>query len=161
MYLSKKKVILVISISVLVFLFTYTDIKSQDVKITDGDTIKMNGEKIRFSGIDTPELNQTCAKEGVKNSCGLIAKQILIDKIIDNKVKCIKEGKDRYKRILAECFVNNESLSKYLVRSGYAFAYRRYSKKFIEDEEYAKANRLGLWQTEFQFPWDFRKSKKK
>ena len=158
MYLSKKKVILVISISILVFLFTYTDIKSQDVKITDGDTIKINGEKIRFSGIDTPELNQTCVKEGVKNSCGLTAKQILIDKIIDNKVKCIKEGKDRYKRILAECFVNNESLSRYLVRSGYAFAYRKYSKKFIIDEDYARANKLGMWSMEFEYPWDFRRS---
>ena len=156
MYLSKKKVILVISISVLVFLFTYTDIKSQDVKITDGDTIKINGEKIRFSGIDTPELNQTCVKEGVKNSCGLTAKQILIDKILDNKVKCIKEGKDRYKRTLAECFVNNESLSSYLVRSGYAFAYRRYSKKFIDDEDYAKSNKLGMWAMKFEFPWDWR-----
>ena len=158
MYLSKKKIILVISISILVFLFTYTDIKSQDVKITDGDTIKINGEKIRFSGIDTPELNQTCVKEGVKNSCGLTAKQILIDKIIDNKVKCIKEGKDRYKRILAECFVNNESLSRYLVRSGYAFAYRKYSKKFIIDEDYARANKLGMWSMEFEYPWDFRRN---
>ena len=158
MYLSKKKIILVISISVLVFLFTYTDIKSQDVKITDGDTIKINGEKIRFSGIDTPELNQTCVKEGVKNSCGLTAKQILIDKIIDNKVKCIKEGKDRYKRILAECFVNNESLSRYLVRSGYAFAYRKYSKKFIIDEDYARVNKLGMWSMEFEYPWDFRRN---
>ena len=158
MYLSKKKVILVISISVLVFLFTYTDIKSQDVKITDGDTIKINGEKIRFSGIDTPELNQTCVKEGVKNSCGLTAKQILIDKILDNKVKCIKEGKDRYKRILAECFVNNESLSRYLVRSGYAFAYRKYSKKFIIDEDYARVNKLGIWSMEFEYPWDFRRN---
>ena len=144
MHLSKKKIILVISISVLVFLFTYTDIKSQDVKITDGDTIKINGKKIRFSGIDTPELSQTCTKEGIKNSCGLTAKQILIDKIVDNKVKCIKEGKDRYKRILAECFVNNESLSRYLVRSGYAFAYRKYSKKFIIDEDYARVNKLGM-----------------
>ena len=158
MFLNKKKIILVISISVLVFLFTYTDIKSQDVKITDGDTIKINGEKIRFSGIDTPELNQTCVKEGVKNPCGLTAKQILIDKIIDNKVKCIKEGKDRYKRILAECFVNNESLSRYLVRSGYAFAYRKYSKKFIIDEDYARANKLGMWSMEFEYPWDFRRN---
>ena len=158
MYLSKKKIILVISISVLVFLFTYTDIKSQDVKITDGDTIKINGKKIRFSGIDTPELSQTCTKDGIKNSCGLKAKQILMDKIVDNKVICIKEGKDRYKRILAECFVNNESLSRYLVRSGYAFAYRKYSKKFIIDEDYARANKLGMWSMEFEYPWDFRKN---
>ena len=157
MYLSKKKVILVISISVLVFLFTYTDIKSQDVKITDGDTIKINGEKIRFSGIDTPELKQFCVMDDKKNSCGLKAKQILADKIGDLKVTCIREGKDQYKRTLAECFVNNESLSSYLVRSGYAFAYRRYSKKFIDDEDYAKSNKLGMWAMKFEFPWDWRR----
>ena len=47
MYLSKRKIILVISISALVFFFNYQDIKSQDIKITDGDTIKINGVKIR------------------------------------------------------------------------------------------------------------------
>ena len=157
MYLSKRKVILVISISALVFFFTYTDIKSQDIKITDGDTIKLNGDKIRFSGIDTPELKQTCVKNEVKILCGLNAKKILVDKIGNNKVTCVKEGKDRYKRILAECFVNNESLSSYLVRSGYAFAYRKYSKKFISDEEFAKSNKLGMWSMEFDYPWDWRK----
>ena len=158
MYLSKKKVILVTSISLLVFFFIYDSVKSQDIKITDGDTITINGEKIRFSGIDTPELKQVCVKDGAKNLCGIKAKEILADKIANNKVNCLNEGKDQYKRTLAECFVNDESLSKYLVRSGFAFAYRKYSKKFVEDEEYAKANKLGLWQTEFEFPWDFRKS---
>ena len=157
MYLSKRKVILVISVSIIVFFFTYTDIKSQDIKITDGDTIKINGEKIRFSGIDTPELKQTCINKSAKNSCGIMAKQILIDKIADNNVICVNEGKDQYKRTLAECFVNDESLSSYLVRSGYAFAYRRYSKKFIADEDYAKFNKLGMWSMEFDYPWDWRK----
>ena len=131
--------------------------KSQDIKITDGDTIKIDGDKIRFSGIDTPELKQTCDKDGVKILCGLNAKKILVNKIGNNKVTCVKEGKDRYKRILAECFVNNESLSSYLVRSGYAFAYRKYSKKFISDEEFAKSNKLGMWSMEFDYPWDWRK----
>ena len=158
MYLSKKKAILVISVLALVFFFTYNDVKSQEVKITDGDTIKINGEKIRFSGIDTPELKQTCLKEGVKNFCGKEAKQILIDKIADNKVTCVREGKDRYKRTLAECFVNDESLSSYLVRSGYAFAYRKYSKKFIIDEDYARINNLGMWSMEFEYPWHFRRN---
>ena len=158
MYLSKKKAILVISILLIVFFFTYTNIKSQDIKITDGDTIKINGKKIRFSGIDTPELKQTCIKDGENNSCGLTAKQILIDKIGINKVKCIEEGQDRYKRFLAECFINNESLSSYLVRSGYAFAYRKYSNKFIADEDYARVNKLGMWSMEFKFPWDFRRN---
>jgi len=157
MYLSKRKVILVTSISAIVFFFTFTDIKSQDIKITDGDTIKLNGDKIRFSGIDTPELKQTCTKNDVKIFCGLNAKKILVDKIGNNKVTCVKEGTDRYKRILAECFVNNDSLSSYLVRSGYAFAYRKYSKKFISDEEFAKANNLGMWSMKFEYPWDWRK----
>ena len=157
MYLNKRKVILVISVSVLVFLFSYIDVKSQDIKITDGDSIRINGEKIRFSGIDTPELRQTCLKKEIKTPCGITAKQILIDKIADNKIVCIREGKDQYKRTLAECFVNNESLSSYLVKSGYAFAYRRYSKKFIPDENYAKLNKLGMWSMEFDYPWDWRK----
>jgi len=157
MYLSKRKAILVISVSALVFFFTYNDIKSQDIKITDGDTIKINGEKIRFSGIDTPELKQNCIKEGQSNPCGITAKQILIDKIGNNKVICISEGKDQYKRTLAECYVNDESLSSYLVKRGYAFAYRRYSKKFIIDENYAKFNKLGMWSMEFDYPWDWRK----
>ena len=157
MFLSKRKAILVISISILIFFFTYTDIKSQDIKITDGDTIKINGEKIRFSGIDTPELKQNCIKENIKNSCGLKAKKILIEKIGNNKVICQSEGKDQYNRTLAECFVNNESLSSFLVRSGYAFAYRRYSKKFIKDEDYAKSKNLGMWSMEFDYPWDWRR----
>jgi len=158
MYLSKRKAILVISVSALVFFFTYTDIKSQDIKITDGDTIKINGEKIRFSGIDTPELKQNCIKEGESDPCGITAKQILIDKIGNNKVICISEGKDQYKRTLAECFVNDESLSSYLVRSGYAFAYRRYSKKFIPDEDYARINKIGMWDMKFKYPWDYRRN---
>ena len=157
MYLSKKWAILAISISILVFLFINTEIKSQDIQITDGDTIKIDGEKIRFSGIDTPELKQFCFKDNIKNSCGLKAKNILEDKIGKFKVTCIRQNKDQYNRTLAECFVNNESLSSFVVRSGYAFAFRRYSKKFIEDENYAKSKKLGMWSMEFDYPWDWRK----
>ena len=159
MFLNKKKVILVISVSSLIFFLIYNQIKSQDLRVVDGDTIHLNGEKIRFTGIDTPELKQTCIKEGVIDPCGVTAKEFLIKKIGDNKVECISVGKDQYKRTLAECFVNNESLSSYLVRNGYAFAYRRYSKKFVTDEDYAKANKIGMWSMEFQYPWDYRKYK--
>ena len=158
MFLNKRKVILVISILTLVFFFTYKDVKSQSLKVIDGDTIYLNGNKIRFSGIDTPELKQRCIKDNVKNNCGVVAKEMLINKIANNIVECISEGKDQYKRILAECFVNDQSLSSYLVRSGYAFAFRRYSKKFIEDENYAKDNQVGMWSMKFEYPWDYRKN---
>ena len=160
MFLNRKKLILVISVSSLIFFLIFNQVKSQDLRVVDGDTIHLNGEKIRFTGIDTPELKQTCLKEGIKDPCGVKAKKILNNKIGNNDVECISEGIDKYKRTLAECFVNNESLSSYLVRSGYAFAYRRYSKKFVPDEDYARINKIGMWSMEFNYPWDYRKSKK-
>ena len=131
---------------------------ADNLKIVDGDTIVLNGEKIRFSGIDTPELKQTCIQDDQKINCGMHAKLLLVKKIGNNTPECISEGKDVYKRTLAECFINGESLSSFLVRSGYAFAYRKYSKKFIKDEDFAKANKLGMWAMTFQYPWDFRKA---
>ena len=131
---------------------------AENLKVIDGDTIVLNGEKIRFSGIDTPELKQTCIYKNQEVICGVFAKMLLIEKIGNKTPVCISEGKDIYKRTLAECFIDGESLSSFLVRSGYAFAYRKYSKKFIEDEEFARANKLGLWSMKFQYPWDFRKA---
>ena len=157
MFLNKKKAIFLISATALIFILIINQVKSQTIKIVDGDTIHLNGEKIRFTGIDTPELKQSCLKDGVKDLCGVTAKQILIDKIGNNNVECISEGKDQYKRTLAECFVNNESLSSYLVRSGYAFAYRRYSKKFVADEDFARINKIGMWSMKFDYPWNYRK----
>ena len=139
-------------LSLLFFNTSFAD----NLRVVDGDTIVLNGEKIRFSGIDTPELKQTCMNGDEKVFCGKTAKMLLIKKIGNEMPECIREGKDVYKRTLAECFVNGESLSVFLVRSGYAFAYRKYSKKFIEDEEFAKKNNAGMWLMEFEFPWDFR-----
>ena len=131
---------------------------ADNLKVVDGDTIVLNGEKIRFSGIDTPELKQTCMDGDQKVFCGMFAKMLLTKKIGNETPECIREGKDAYKRTLAECFINGESLSAFLVKSGYAFAYRKYSDKFIEEEEFAKKNKLGMWSMKFQYPWGFRKS---
>ena len=164
MFLNKRKVIFLTSILVLVLILTINDTNSQELKVVDGDTIILNGEKIRFSGIDTPESyyrgkKQICYDDNTEVFCGDLSKKILVERIGNNKVSCIKEKKpDKYKRILAECFVNNESLSRYLVRSGYAFDYSYYSKKkFAEDQEYAKNNNLGLWKMKFDYPWTWRK----
>ena len=91
---------------------------ANNLKVVDGDTIILNGVKIRFLGIDTPELKQTCLNNNEVVYCGKIAKNLLVNKIGNETPKCIIEGKDQYNRTLAECFVNGESLSKYLVRSG-------------------------------------------
>ena len=46
----------------LVLMFCNTSF-ADSLRVVDGDTIVLNGEKIRFSGIDTPELKQTCLQE--------------------------------------------------------------------------------------------------
>ena len=147
-----KKLLGILVLGLLICNISFAD----NLKIIDGDTIILNGEKIRFSGIDTPELKQTCLKDDQEVPCGMTAKRLLAEKIGNTTIECISEGKDTYKRTLAECFVNGESLSKFLVRSGYAFAYRKYSTKFIKDEEFAKTNKLGMWSMMFQYPWDYR-----
>ena len=157
MYLNKINFFLAISICLIFFFLTYFDVKSKEIKIIDGDTIHLNGEKIRFSGIDTPEIKQTCKKNNEVIECGIQAKEFLAKIIENNEINCIREGKDQYKRILAECFVNNLSLSSYLVKNGYAFAYRKYSNKFIADEDFARSNNLGMWSMNFEYPWDWRK----
>ncbi len=51
------------------------------LRVVDGDTIVLNGEKIRFSGIDTPELKQTCIEDNQEVGCGKTAKMLLVKKI--------------------------------------------------------------------------------
>ena len=139
------------------FLFS-NNLFASHVTVIDGDTIRLGDVKIRFSGIDAPEINQTCVASEGKVACGKISRDLLIEKVTNNKISCTDEGKDFYGRVLGECFVNGESLSAYLVREGFAFAYRKYSNKYIEDEDYAKFNKLGMWSMEFQYPWDYRKN---
>ena len=84
-------------------------------------------------------------------------KKKLIDKINNSKIRCISSSKDRYKRFLANCFKNKINLNKWMVRNGYAVAYKRYSKDYVRDEAYAKENKLGIWEGIFIAPENWRK----
>jgi len=126
--------------------------------VTDGDTIKILHNKIRLHGIDAPERNQKCIKNKKIYNCGVVATEALIKKINKNAVKCLtQKNKDRYKRFIGICFVEQENLNKWMVRNGYAIAYRRYSKDYILDEQFAKINKLGLWSGTFLKPEKWRK----
>lgn len=126
--------------------------------ITDGDTIKIVNKRIRFHGIDAPEKKQICKKNFKKYSCGKEATNVLIKKIDRKVVKCTVQDKlDRYNRYIGVCFVGEVNLNKWMVRNGYALAYRRYSDDYIRDEEYAKKNKFGLWSGQFIHPEKWRK----
>ena len=170
-----KKQSLNLSSFLIIFFFIICSFSnSEDLKyiygkstIIDGDTIKIGKQIIRFGGIDAPESfyggkKQKCYLNEKKVFCGELSKQKLKEKISENIVYCIKEEKkDRYQRIIAECFINGESLSSFMVRNGYAFDYKRYSKKkYAKDEKYAKINKLGIWKMKFEYPWEWRKKSK-
>ena len=145
-------------ISLVLIFFILPSSYADQVVVTDGDTIRIDGERIRFSGIDAPELKQTCLYQDIEFQCGEFSKNLLIEKIANQNVNCVRESTDQYGRTLAECFIGQESLSRFLVRAGYAFAYRKYSKKFIKDEDFARNNNLGMWSMKFEYPWDFRRN---
>ena len=140
------------------FLSTILIASEKKIQVIDGDTIHIGKLKYRFFGIDAPEIKQICEKDNTKIQCGVIAKSVLQNKIADKIPECVVKDKDRYQRLVAECFIGKESLSRFMVREGYAVAYSQYSKDFIEDEKYAKENKLGIWSMNFQMPSEYRKS---
>ena len=174
MFLNKIKLFLLISICLIFFFLTYNDVKSEEVKIisgiakvTDGDTIWIEGKKIRFFGIDAPEKKQQCSKPWLTISfisfnknypCGQISTDKLKKKINNKLLICKWTNKDRYKRYIAECFKDKTNLNAWMVKNGYAVAYRKYSKKFVSQEIFAKKEKLGLWSGTFMMPWDYRKN---
>ena len=154
----------------LIFVFNVTAEEISGIpKIIDGDTVHINNYKFRLEGIDAPEMKQQCKKESLKissiigfsfykdYSCGQVSIAKLKAKINRSKIKCIFTSKDRYKRYIATCFKGETNLNQWMVRNGYAIAYRRYSKKYIPDEDFAKEKKLGLWQGKFVNPEKWRK----
>ena len=158
---------------IILFLIFFSNTIAEEIsgvpKIVDGDTVHINGKKFRLEGIDAPEMRQQCQKESLKvssiigftfykdYSCGKVSKEKLISKIRGSKIKCIATSKDKYKRYIATCFKGETNLNRWMVRNGYAIAYRRYSKKYILDEDFAEENKLGLWQGKFMSPEKWRK----
>ena len=154
-------------------LISNTTLYAQEIvglpRIVDGDTIHIGEYKFRLEGIDAPEMKQQCKKESFKisstigfsfykdYSCGKVSKAKLKAKINGSKIKCISTSKDRYKRYIATCFKGEINLNQWMVRNGYAIAYRRYSKKYVSDEDFAKEKKLGLWQGKFMNPEKWRK----
>ena len=163
------------SLIIIITFFLTQTLKGTEIygvpKIIDGDTVHINNKKIRLEGIDAPEMRQQCKKESFKisfligftfykdYSCGRVSKEKLITKINTSEIKCISSSKDRYKRYIATCFKGKTNLNQWMVRNGFAIAYRRYSKKYVPDEVFAKENKLGLWQGKFIEPEKWRKLK--
>ena len=136
-------------------------------QVIDGDTIKINGKRIRLFGIDAPELKQSC-KNYFSKHCGKESKRYLEMIIGDSQITCFYNDKDKYGRILGVCQylgmkINDPfyDINGWMVRFGQAYAYIRYSKRYLKAEIEAKKSRLGLWCCgKKQTPEEWRKKNK-
>jgi endonuclease YncB( thermonuclease family) len=122
-------------------------------RVTDGDSLRVEGIEIRLKGVDAPEMRQTCARGGQLYRCGDAARRSLEAKIAGHRLACRIEGRDRYGRSLARCRVAGEDLGAWLVREGIAVGYRDYEA----EEAAARTRGAGIWAGEFQRPSDWRK----
>jgi endonuclease YncB( thermonuclease family) len=133
------------------------------VRVIDGDTIVLNGLKIRLQGIDAPESKQSCVRkaDGVTWPCGLAATERLIALIGNNVVACTDEGTDKYQRQLAYCYVGAVNINAEMVKQGYAVAYVQYDMLFLIDELAARWYSRGIWATDFTRPNEWRQQNKR
>jgi endonuclease YncB( thermonuclease family) len=112
---------------------------ASNVNIVDGDTLSINGARIRIVEIDTPEtFRSRCEKELV---LGLKAKERLRSLVDSGTVTFEATGTDRYRRTLARVFVTHGTekinVGKTLMEEGFALPYRRGGE--------AKLKRLRTW----------------
>lgn len=122
-------------------------------RIVDGDTIEIlnNSEKerIRLIGIDTPEtVKPDTPVEPFGKEASDFAKSALLNKYVT--LEFDEEQRDRYDRLLAYLYIDGEMFNKTLLEEGLARVSTfppniKYVDIFIETEENAKANKIGLW----------------
>lgn len=134
------------------------------VSVIDGDSLVLDGVRIRLKGIDAPELDQTCTKNSPDKdsaedangvySCGEQARYFLIQLIGDRTVACDSLGRDRYGRVLARCMAGETGLNPAMVEAGWAIAYGDYHAQ----ERQARREGKGLWRGDFISPQEWRRA---
>jgi micrococcal nuclease len=125
------------------------------VGITDGDTIKVlrdgRAETVRLQGVDAPEKRQAYGER---------ARRFAADLSFDRTVVVRATGRDRNGRLLGEVVLpDGRSLNQELVRAGYAWWFRKYSRdvRLTRLEEEARQDRRGLWADHApEPPWEYR-----
>lgn len=127
--------------------------------VVDGDSLVVGTQRVRLFGIDAPELDQTCQRDGQAWACGQAAKEQLEALVADHQVVCRGQGFDQYARMLAVCSVGYDELNRTMVEYGWAVAYRHFSDDYLAEEARAQASHEGIWSSTFTRPSEYRLSK--
>jgi endonuclease YncB( thermonuclease family) len=122
------------------------------VAVNDGDSITLGTERIRLHGIDAPEFDQTCRRDGADYPCGRRARESLMALIGRRPVSCSGWERDKYDRLLGQCTAGGKNLNRSQVEAGWALAYGDYRA----EQEAARQKGAGLWAGSFDRPRDWR-----
>ncbi|NQV82800.1 MAG: thermonuclease family protein [Rhodospirillales bacterium] len=128
--------------------------------VIDGNTLEINGTRIRLYGIDAPESAQICAVSGKQSRCGQLAAKALADRIGQQTVTCDPKGRDQDGVVVAMCSAGGEDLNAWMVSQGMALAYRLHSTKYVRREKRAAKEKAGIWRGWFVKPWDWRRGRR-
>ena len=124
--------------------------------VKDGDSLMVGDREVRLFGIDAPELDQTCKRDGQDWACGAAARDLFASLVRGKSVYCSQVGTDQFQRALARCVAGSTDLNRTMVATGYAVAFRRYSADYVSAEESAKVGKRGIWSGTFAMPSDYR-----
>lgn len=142
---------------IILFITAATSLMVGTPIVTDVDTIRIGAERIRLEGIDAPERAQSCQRaDGTAWQCGRASTRALTDLIAGRTVRCEISGRDRYNRSLGICWLGDLDINGWMVSQGWAVAYRRYSTRYVSDEDEARLAGNNLWSGTFDMPWQWR-----
>jgi endonuclease YncB( thermonuclease family) len=131
-----------------------------DVRVVDGDTFDLDGQRYRINGIDAPEAGQKCqTRTGKQWSCGTAATEALFEIMRGANVRCDDVVTDDYGRTVGNCTADGRDIGAQMVRAGMAWAFVKFSDVYVAPQEAAKAERLGIWQGKAEPAWDFRSAR--
>ncbi|WP_246665400.1 thermonuclease family protein [Rhizobium tropici] len=120
--------------------------------VIDGDTLSINGERLRLKGIDAPEYRQRCQRNGVDWGCGEEARKALATLVKTGMPECRGRDRDRYGRLLVTCMIGGLDINAAMVRNGMALSYGGYAA----EERTAQEAKAGVWAGDFEKPRDYR-----
>jgi len=148
-----KKLLFIIIIAIVLsgcYESDYSNYNFKVVYIYDGDTVKLsNGEKVRYIGIDTPEMNYNNppAEYFAQEAKEYNAKLVLGKKV---KLEFDVVKRDKYGRLLAYVYIDGKHISQDMIERGFAKVLMippnlKFADYFLTLQNLAKEEKRGIW----------------
>ena len=122
----------------------------------EGDLLEIEGKRVRLYGIDAPELGQSCRVMIIAWGCGEDAQKMLSALIAERTVSCVELARDSSGVPAALCETEAAHLNETMVRIGMALSSPAEPRAFASEEAAAARERIGLWRSKFDKPWEWR-----